>query len=281
MFERFTDGARRAVVRAQEQARTLNHNYVGTEHLLLGLIGEGESGAAKALESMGISLTAVRQQVEEIIGPGDGPAIDHVPFTPRAKKVLELAHRESGLLGYHNVGTEHILLALVREGDGVAAQVLVRLGADPNRVRQRVIQQLHGFAGPVRVAVAGSRMGRRVRGQLPDDALARIDALADRLAAIERWVGMQPDLEQLDREIRKVRRDKEAAVGRQDFEAAAALRDQENELTSSRAARETQWSQDAAERLSLAGELGRVNAELDRLRAILREHGIDSGEGAA
>lgn len=105
MFGRFTDGARRAVVLAQEQARTLNHNYIGTEHLLLGLIGEGEGGAAMALESTGISLTAVREQIEEIIGPGDGLAIGHAPFTPRAKKVLELAHRESGLLGYHNVGT--------------------------------------------------------------------------------------------------------------------------------------------------------------------------------
>ena len=145
MFERFTDRARRAVVLAQEEARMLNHNYIGTEHLMLGLLGEGEGVAAKALESLGISLDAVRAQVEEIIGQGQQAPSGHIPFTPRAKKVLELAKRESGALGHHYIGTEHILLGLIREGDGVAAQVLVRLGADLNRVRQQVVQLLHGY----------------------------------------------------------------------------------------------------------------------------------------
>jgi ATP-dependent Clp protease ATP-binding subunit ClpC len=147
MFERFTDRARRVVVLAQEEARTLNHHYIGTEHVLLGLIHEGEGVAAKALESLGISLEAVRQQVEQIIGPGQQPPSGHIPFTPRAKKVLELSLREALQLGHNYIGTEHILLGLIREGEGVAAQVLVKLGADLNRVRQQVMQLLHGDQG--------------------------------------------------------------------------------------------------------------------------------------
>src|SRR5213080_4258409 len=147
MFERFTDRARRVVVLAQEEARMLNHNYIGTEHILLGLIHEGEGVAAKALESLGISLEAVRNQVEEIIGQGGSSPSGHIPFTPRAKKVLELSLREALQLGHNYIGTEHILLGLIREGEGVAAQVLVKLGADLNRVRQQVIQLLSGYQG--------------------------------------------------------------------------------------------------------------------------------------
>jgi ATP-dependent Clp protease ATP-binding subunit ClpC len=147
MFERFTDRARRVVVLAQEEARMLNHNYIGTEHILLGLIHEGEGVAAKALESLGISLEAVRQQVEEIIGQGQSAPTGHIPFTPRAKKVLELSLREALQLGHNYIGTEHILLGLIREGEGVAAQVLQKLGADLNRVRQQVIQLLSGYTG--------------------------------------------------------------------------------------------------------------------------------------
>jgi ATP-dependent Clp protease ATP-binding subunit ClpC len=147
MFERFTDRARRVVVLAQEEARMLNHNYIGTEHILLGLIHEGEGVAAKALESLGISLDAVRQQFEEIIGQGQQAPSGHIPFTPRAKKVLELSLREALQLGHNYIGTEHILLGLIREGEGVAAQVLVKLGADLSRVRQQVIQLLSGYSG--------------------------------------------------------------------------------------------------------------------------------------
>jgi ATP-dependent Clp protease ATP-binding subunit ClpC len=147
MFERFTDRARRVVVLAQEEARMLNHNYIGTEHILLGLIHEGEGVAAKALESLGISLEAVRSQVEEIIGQGQAAPTGHIPFTPRAKKVLELSLREALQLGHNYIGTEHILLGLIREGEGVAAQVLQKLGADLNRVRQQVIQLLSGYTG--------------------------------------------------------------------------------------------------------------------------------------
>ena len=147
MFERFTDRARRVVVLAQEEARLLNHNYIGTEHILLGLISEGEGVAAKALESLGVSLDSVRSQVEEIIGTGSSSPQGHIPFTPRAKKVLELSLREALQLGHNYIGTEHILLGLIREGEGVAAQVLQKLGADLGRVRQQVIQLLSGF-GP-------------------------------------------------------------------------------------------------------------------------------------
>jgi len=139
MFERFTDRARRVVVLAQEEARMHNHNHIGTEHILLGLIHEGEGVAARALESLGISLEAVRQQLEEVIGQGEEPLTGHIPFSPRGKKAIELSLREALQLGHNYIGTEHILLALIRQGDGVAAQILVRLGADLNRVRQQVI----------------------------------------------------------------------------------------------------------------------------------------------
>jgi ATP-dependent Clp protease ATP-binding subunit ClpC len=155
VFERFTDRARRVVVLAQEEARLLNHNYIGTEHILLGLIHEGEGVAAKALESLGISLEAVRAQVEEIIGHGGAAPSGHIPFTPRAKKVLELSLREALQLGHNYIGTEHILLGLIREGEGVAAQVLVKLGADLSRVRQQVIQLLSGYSGGKEAAQTG------------------------------------------------------------------------------------------------------------------------------
>ncbi|MBB4687801.1 ATP-dependent Clp protease ATP-binding subunit [Amycolatopsis jiangsuensis] len=159
MFERFTDRARRVVVLAQEEARMLNHNYIGTEHILLGLIHEGEGVAAKALESLGIALEGVRQQVEEIIGQGQQAPSGHIPFTPRAKKVLELSLREALQLGHNYIGTEHILLGLIREGEGVAAQVLVKLGADLNRVRQQVLQLLSGYQTGEKSTESGSGRG--------------------------------------------------------------------------------------------------------------------------
>jgi hypothetical protein len=147
MFERFTDRGRRVIVLAQEEARLLNHNYIGTEHLLLGLTHEEEGVAARALTELGISLEAVRAQVEEIIGQGQSAPTGHIPFTPRAKKVLELSLREALQLGHNYIGTEHILLGLIREGEGVAAQVLVKLGGSRDRVRAKVIQVLSD-AGP-------------------------------------------------------------------------------------------------------------------------------------
>src|SRR5215218_3844022 len=178
MFEQFTDRARRVVVLAQEEARLLNHNYIGTEHLLLGLIHEGQGVAATSLESLGISLEAVRGQVEEIIGQGQSAPTGHIPFTPRAKKVLELSLREAKQLGHNYIGTEHILLGLIREGEGVAAQVLVKLGADLSRVRQQVVQLLSGSAGDPEVA-AGMR-------PVPTTAPDELREAGERLAEVRR-----------------------------------------------------------------------------------------------
>jgi hypothetical protein len=155
MFERFTDRARRVVVLAQEEARLLNHNHIGTEHILLGLIHEGEGVAYVALTELGISLDAVRAQVEAEIGQGSEAPSGHIPFTPRAKKVLELSLREALGLSHNYIGTEHILLGLIREGEGVAARVLVGLGADLDRVRRQVVQLLAGSAGPAEQVVGG------------------------------------------------------------------------------------------------------------------------------
>jgi ATP-dependent Clp protease ATP-binding subunit ClpA len=275
MFERFTDRSRRVVVLAQEEARMLNHNYIGTEHLLLGLIHEGEGVAARALESLGISLEAVRQQVEEIIGQGQQVPSGHIPFTPRAKKVLELSLGEALQLGQRYISTEHILLGLIREGDGVAAQVLAKLGAGLERVREQVVQLLDGDQGQ-EGAPAGIGEGSRLFADV-----SQVESLDRRLAAIERWVGMRAGLDDLDQEIARVRREKEAAIDRKDFEAAAALRDQEKQLLAARAGREKDWAEAAADRMPLVEELGRVKAELERLRGILRGHGTEPGDDAA
>jgi len=189
MFERFTERARRVVVLAQEEARMLNHNYIGTEHILLGLAREGEGVAARALESLGISLEAVRQQVEEIIGRGQEAPSGHIPFTPRAKKVLELSLREAQRLGDDHIGTEHILLGLVREGEGVGAQILERQGASLDRVQAQVL-------ATVRTAPVPAEELRRVSvGRMPGGGLSptvtlravmsRLDEIAERLTAIE------------------------------------------------------------------------------------------------
>ena len=201
MFERFTDRARRVVVLAQEEARLLDHNYIGTEHLLLGLIHEGEGVAARALRELDIGLDTVRSQVLEIIGRGQEPPQGHIPFTPRAKKVLELSLREAKNLGHNYIGTEHILLGLIREGDGVAAQVLVKLGGELNRVRQQVIQLLHGPGGAAARA-EGTGLHFFASGERPRDVAGRLDVLtarlgeiSARLGAIERHLGVrrEPD----------------------------------------------------------------------------------------
>jgi ATP-dependent Clp protease ATP-binding subunit ClpA len=282
MFERFSDRARRVVVLAVEEAKTRNHNYIGTEHILLGLTHEGESVATAALVSLGISLEAVRQQVGEAIGQGQQAPSGHIPFTPQAKKVLELTLREALHLGHDYIGTEHILLGLISHDDGVAGQVLARLGADLDRARQQVIQLTTGRHGE-EAAGEGPPQGERARAGLPDDVQAQFVSLERRMAAIERWLGMRPDLDDLNQEIAQVRREKQAAIDRQDFEAAAAMRTKEKQLLAARVARETEWTQQGsgAVRPSLASEFGQVNAELARLRAILRDHGIDPGNGAA
>jgi ATP-dependent Clp protease ATP-binding subunit ClpA len=217
MFERFTDRARRVVVLAQEEARDLGHDYIGTEHILLGLIRVSDGVAAQALESLGISLAAVRREVIQIVGQGDMSQLpSHIPFTRRAKKVLELSLREALQLGHNYIGTEHILLGLLREGEGVGAQVLVKLGADLNRVRQQVIQvlQLHpveeeagvveipgevpapgarlrsstaAHVGPP-VRVVGSRIQLESLNVRIGEVISRLDVIVERLASMEERV---------------------------------------------------------------------------------------------
>src|SRR5438094_3159043 len=196
MFERFTDRARRVVVLAQEEARMLNHNYIGTEHILLGLIHEGEGVAAKALESLGISLDAVREQVQDIIGQGQQQPTGHIPFTPRAKKVLELSLREALQLGHNYIGTEHILLGLIREGEGVAAQVLVKLGADLNRVRQQVIQLLSGYQGK-EPASAGGPAAEAPSTSLVLDQFGRNLTQAAREGKLDPVIGREKEIERV------------------------------------------------------------------------------------
>ena len=262
MFERFTDRARRVVVLAQEEARLLNHNYIGTEHLLLGLVQEGEGVAATALTELSISLEAVRAQVEEIIGQGQRPPTGRIPFTPRAKKVLELSLREAKQLDHNYIGTEHILLGLLREGEGVGAQVLVKLGGDLSRVRQQVLQVLSGSAAAGMEAAARTRL---VRMTVPDE------------------------LREAEEQLTQVRREKEAAIDAEDFERAAGLRDQERQLRARVAELERQLLTRVAEweRAWTAGvdleavvqENQRLHREVERLRGLLRQHGIKPDGG--
>jgi ATP-dependent Clp protease ATP-binding subunit ClpC len=196
MFERFTARARRAVVDAQEEARELNHNYIGTEHLLLGLMREPESVAARALQELKISQDAVRERVIQIIGRGKQEQSGHIPFTPRAKKVLELSLREALQLSHNYIGTEHILLGLIREGEGVAAQVLVKLGGNLGVVREKVIELIPAAAENVefteRLRPVGAAPMEGILGQLT--AIGdRLDIIAARLGAIERHLGMREE----------------------------------------------------------------------------------------
>ncbi len=250
LFQRLTDRARRSMALAQDEARLLRHNYIGTEHLLLGLLHEGDGVAARALESMGISLDGARGQVKEIIGRGNDSPAGHIPYTPRAKKVLELSLREALQLGHHYVGTEHVLLGLLREGQGVAAQVLTRLGAEHAQVREHILGLL---AGECKQAGSDTLL---VRLAVPDELLDAADQLAD------------------------VRQQKEAALDAGDFERAAALRDRESQLL--------------ADKLRLEGYLTggvdidavitdnqRAHREIDRLRGLLRQHGIEPDGGTA
>jgi ATP-dependent Clp protease ATP-binding subunit ClpC len=195
MFERFTDRARHVVVLAQEEARLLNHSHIGTEHLLLGLLHESQGVAARALEALGISLESARTEVERMIGRGEGVPSGHIPFTPRAKKVLELSLREALNLDHNYIGTEHILLGLIREQEGVAAQALFKLGAREERVRQKVLELLRsaepGEAESLSESAVRARtgdVGRSISGRL-DDLLTRLQRIEHRLTGIERTLG--------------------------------------------------------------------------------------------
>jgi prophage maintenance system killer protein len=245
MFQRLTDRARRAVHNAEEEARLLRHNYVGAEHLLLGLLYEGDGVAAQALESLGISREEVRGQVEEIIGRGQSLVAGQVPFTPRAKKVLELSLREALQFGHHYIGTEHLLLGLLREGEGVAAQVLAGLGADHARVRERVLGLL-----------TSPREQADLQTQL----------VADLVSAAE--------------ELTQVRRHKEAAFDAGDLDRASALRDREKQLLAGKLRLERQLTASPDVQAVIA-ENQRLHRELDRLRDRLRQHGIEPDGGTA
>src|ERR1700722_4109761 len=266
MFERFPDRARRVIVLAQDEARGLNHNWIGTEHLLIALIRENSGVGARALESLDISLDAARQQVESIIGRGQQPVGDgHIPFTPRAKKVLELSLLEALQLSHDYIGTEHILLGLIREGDGVAAQVLVKLGADLNRVRQRVID-----------LISGQQPDRKLpQESVPvADTQARLGAIEDRLAAVEQQVGIAADTSDLDAQIATVRGERHAAADAQEYERAASLRDREKELLASKAVRQERWAATHPALPDLAERCQQLADEIERLRALLRQPGI-------
>ncbi len=260
-FGRFAGRGRAVIVLALEEARLLNHDSIGTEHILLGLLRGGEGVAAQALESLGIDLEAVRQEVVEITGQGDQAPPEHIPFTARAKRVLELSLREAMQLGHNYIGTEHILLGLVREGDGVAAQVLVKLGADLNQVRHQVIQLL--AAGPsARVTAAG--------------------AVEFRLSAVEQRAGLAPDTADLDQQIRQARTAKGAAAAAEDYERAASLRDKEKELLADRESRHQQWAAEHPNPPSLAEvaeQVRQLSEAIEELGGLLRQHGRGPDEG--
>lgn len=203
MFERFTDRARRVVVLAQEESQRLSHNYIGSEHLLLGLLAEQEGVAARALESLNVTLTAAREQVEEIIGPGQQTPRGHIPFTPRAKKILELSLREALTMGSEVIDTEHLLLGLIDEGDGVGAQILQQRGATAQAVREAVARLISADPEAAEMTGPGSEpravsVTRRVAIRV--DALTEVaDLLASidrRLSAIERHLGIDAGREE-------------------------------------------------------------------------------------
>ena len=304
MFERFTNQARRVVVLAQEESRSFNHNYIGTEHLVLGLLREERGTGARALESLDVTLEAVRGEVETRIGRGSQEQSGHIPFTPRAKKALELSLRESLALGQNYIGTGHLLLGLIRKGDGVGVEILVGLGTDLNVLRTRVVEFLAddteegAVTGPaMRVATAGPVTARQ-----PGAVQGLLDSIDARLTMIERHLGITrsvpEELGTYDRRIAKVVGAKEEAIERQDFERAAALREEEKQLRAERARREVELGEArlreaareesepggtaaAEEGLAAEGTADEVNllqAEVARLMALLREHGIDLGE---
>ncbi len=250
LFTRFTDRTRRVVVLAQVQARELGHGFVGTQHLLLGLLVEGEGVAAVVLESLGISLEEVRDRVEEIVGRGQGTPAGHIPFTPSAKQVLERSLREALQLGHTYIGTEHLLLSLLGEGDGIPAQVLAGRGADYALVRKRVVAVLTG----------------RYEQADPKTRLVRLPVPA----------GITDVAEQL----RQVQRQKTAAFEAGDLEAAAALRGRERQLRAEKLRLEAEWEAGLDVRAVIA-ENQRVHRELDRLRDLLRQHGIEPDGGTA
>ncbi len=234
MFERFTNQSRRVVVLAQEEARMLNHNYIGTEHLLLGLLHEGRGAAARVLTAMDVTLPAARDQVVAIVGRGQAQPSGHIPFTPRAKKSLELSLREALQLGDGYIGTGHLLLGLIHQGDNMALKTLDQLGADLKDLRARLTRELQDHPEIDHDMPPAERERLQLRLFLRNDVQGLLDTIDDRLGAIERHLGISRPasaaLLGLDKRIAQVRRDKEAAIDVQDFGKAAALRDAEKQL---------------------------------------------------
>lgn len=260
MFERFTKQSRRVVVLAQEEARMLDHNYIGTEHLLLGLLNEGRGSAARALEAMDVTLQAARDQVIEIIGRGQAQPSGHIPFTPPAKKSLELSLREALQLGDGYIGTGHLLLGLIHQGDNVAVKILGSLGADLKDLRARVTEELRGDPEKGQDVSPAERERQQLNVYLRGDVKGLLDTIDDRLSAIERRLGIRrpapPAMRSLEVRIAQVRRDKEAAIDVQDFGQAAALRDAEKQLIEEQARVE----QETAAGAESAGDAGAEGA---------------------
>jgi ATP-dependent Clp protease ATP-binding subunit ClpA len=281
MFERFTDQARRVVSLAQEEARMLRHNRVGTEHLLMGLIGVDDGVAARSLELVGISLAAVREQVDEIIGPGRWVPPVNIPYAPAAKRVLDMSLREALALGDHTIGTEHLLLALIRDAESPAAQVLVTLGADPAEVRQQVVGLLRDCREEEQRGAKQSAPADGAERGLLSEAIARFESIDSRLSAVEQRVGTGPDVGDLDQQIAHARREKKSAARAEDYETAAALRDRERQLLAEKASRQQQWATGQLDLPTLAEAVHRLSAEVEHLRRLLRKQGVEPKDGAA
>jgi ATP-dependent Clp protease ATP-binding subunit ClpC len=286
MVERFTDRARQVLILAQEQARVRGHDHIGTEHILLGLVQEGEGVAAQVLESLGVSLEEVRQQVEQAVSPGRGAPSGHIPFTPQAKKVLDLSRREALQLGHNHIGTEHLLLGLIREGEGHAAHVLAGLGADPSGARQRVQQLLHGYRAQAGLGTVSSAQRTGLAGGtqtrlLLSELLGQAESMNSRLSAIEKRMGTGPDTADLDQRIAQTRRDKESAIDAEDYEKAATLRNAERLLVAEKGARQQEGADTWPDLPTLADGLRRLSDEVDRLHVLLRQQGIEPQDGAA
>ena len=244
LFRRFSPGARESIIGSQREARSLRHGYIGTEHILLGLLHEGHGVAAQALQAAGITEEAARQRIVEIVGRGAQEPSGHIPFTARAKKVLELALREAAHLNHLYIGSGHILLGLLREDDGLACQVLTDLGADSAQLRERVMTLMAAPAGE------GAELAARV---------------------------VPPHLRDIDLKVAQARQEKDEAIDARDFPRAAALRDRERELLAERHRRLTQWRA-GTDPEALGLEIDRLQEEVRRLQDLLLQHGIDAGE---
>jgi hypothetical protein len=281
MFERFTDRARRVVVLAQEEAMRLDHNYIGTEHLLLGLLREEQGVAAVALAAVGVELEAVRARLEEAVGRGTEPQSGHIPFTPRAKKVLELSLREALQLGHNYIGTEHILLGLIREGNGLAAQFIVGIGVPPSRLRAQVIGLLRDMPAPARAAerVAGGGVFSSGERGLVSNFRAQLKSVESRLKAVEQRVGFGPDVREVDDEIVRLLGQENAAADAQEYELAASLRDRERELIAERDSRQRDWSAAHPDLSSLAETVRRLGDEVRSLNERLNQAGVAPAVG--